>query len=80
MDALTDAGWLRSGPGEIRQTQAGGGALQQVSLLALEVYPAAHLATERRHIKERARVSESERDRKGVNALMQMSIISNHQI
>lgn len=49
--ALTDAGWLGASPGEIRQTEPRGGALQYVSLLALEVNSAAHLATNRPHTK-----------------------------
>lgn len=44
-EALTDTGRLDAGPGEIWQTDPGSGALQYVSLLALEVYSAAHLAT-----------------------------------
>lgn len=45
-EPLTDAGGLGAGPGEVWQAEAGGGTLQKVSLLALEVYPAAHLFKE----------------------------------
>lgn len=49
--ALTDTGGLDPGPSEVWQAEAIGGALQEVSLLALEIYSAAHLSTHRQQKK-----------------------------